>query len=555
MRFPALFVASSVVSLLALSACSTAEDEPTSHSSSANNADSSTTTGDDDTQTTMDGGTSDDGGPIVTEINPWADVKTTVDRTYLTAHFRQDASKGPNPSKTPEALAYYLDLGYGAVTEQPGEGFHTRVIDNTTAPAPGPNAKRITRFVHIPDFQISDDESPARVCNLDAVGFTEAAARPQEGYLCRMANSAVHTINALSEKDPVEFVLLGGDNADNAQANENEWIMNILSGGVKVKCDSGNADDPVTGPDNDGKDEFFASGLKMPWKWVTGNHDVLVQGNADITSSQFGIDLMPGVLGTNAPQGTRNYAKPGAPVEVGNFVVADLRRGLVSRKALMDRIATHADGHGIGDAQRASGKAIYAFDVPNTPIRFVVLDTAAETGAAEGVIHFADLVYIKPLLDQALADKKWVVLASHHAADKLTDGGGAFGVKQADAVLPEAWKNYIGTYPNVILSMVGHSHRHQALAINPPNGGHSYWELMTSSIADFPHQFRTVEIMDQDNGWIMVRGTAVDLAHDAVSKEGYARGVADFVSGYGQGDGLGEAIDRNVELWIRKPVL
>lgn len=555
MRFSALFVAPPLL-MLALSACTTTAEEETGPApgGSANDAGEVNNTSDDDTESTVDSGAGEDGGTIAVD-NPWADVKTTIDRTFLTTHFRQDASKGPNPSKAPESLAYYIDRGYGTVTEQAGESLHTRVIDDTIAPSPGPNAKRVTRFVHIPDFQISDDESPARVCNLDAVGFTEAAARPQEGYLCRMANSAVNTINALSKKDPVEFVLLGGDNADNAQANENEWIMNILSGGVKVKCDSGNADDPVPGPDNDGKDEFFANGLSMPWKWVTGNHDVLVQGNADINSTQFGIDLMPGVLGTNAPQGTRNYAKPGAPVEVGNFVVADLRRGLLSRKALMDRIATHADGHGIGDAQRASGKAIYSFDVPNTPIRFVVLDTAAETGASEGVIHFADLVYIKPLLDQALADKKWVILASHHAADKLTDGGGVFGVKQNDAVLPDPWKNYIGTYPNVILSMVGHSHRHQALAIKPPNGGHAYWELMTSSIADFPHQFRTVEIFDQDNGWIMVRGTAVDITHDAVSKEGYARGVADFVSGYGQGDGPGEITDRNVELWIKKPTL
>ncbi len=371
-----------------------------------------------------------------------------------------------------------------------------------------------------------------------------------------MANSPVNTINAFSKKDPIDFVLLGGYNADNAQANENEWIMDILSGGVKVKCDSGDANDPVPGPDNDGKDEFIATGLAMPWKWVTGNHDILVQGNADISTTQFGIDLIPGVVGSNAPTGTRDYSKPGAPITAGNFVVPDLRRGLLSRKALMDRVASHKDGHGLGDAQITSGKAIYAFDVPNTPIRFVVLDTAAETGASEGVIHFGDLALIDPLLKQAVTDKKWVVLASHHASDKLSDGAGPFGVKQDDALLPAVWKNYIGSFPNVILSMVGHSHRHQALTITGANAGsHPYWELMTSAIADFPHQFRTVEIFDQDNGWIMIRGTAVDITHDAVSKEGYARGVADFVSGYGPGDGPGEAVDRNVELWIKKPTL
>ena len=39
-------------------------------------------------------------------------------------------------------------------------------------------------------------------------------------------------------------------------------------------------------------------------------------------------------------------------------------------------VADDADGHGLGSTQAASGKAYYTFDVPSTPLRFVVLDTS-----------------------------------------------------------------------------------------------------------------------------------------------------------------------------------
>jgi hypothetical protein len=81
---------------------------------------------------------------------------------------------------------------------------------------------------------------------------------------------------------------------------------------------------------------------------------------------------------------------------------------------------------------------------------------------------------------------------------------------------------------------------------------------MTSAIADYPHQFRVIEIFDQDNGWIMMRATCVDLATagDPVAEEGRKLGVIDFVSGWvggKNGDGPGKDEDRNVELWIKKP--
>jgi hypothetical protein len=46
-----------------------------------------------------------------------------------------------------------------------------------------------------------------------------------------------------------------------------------------LECDSAIDDDPVPGPDNDPKDRFAPVGLDVPWRWVSGNHDTLRQGN------------------------------------------------------------------------------------------------------------------------------------------------------------------------------------------------------------------------------------------------------------------------------------
>lgn len=486
----------------------------------------------------------------VIPLAPLGEVKTTLDRTFSSKQPRQSSSAGPNPA-LPEALESYLAKGFGELVEGKGEPYLARALGSDPPTPAGPNAKRLTRFVHMPDLQIADDESPTRLGNFDSPPpGPDAALRPQDPYLCRMTNAAVRTINALHKKDPIGFVLLGGDNADSAQTNEVDWVFGVLSGSERVKCDSGKDDDVLAGPNNDGKDPFKAEGLAMPWKWVTGNHDVLVQGNLGVSAAK-----KTEVVGVTSNGGTRHY-EDGKKGEVNrDDVIADERRVLLDRKELMAKVAGHGDGHGLGEEQKASGRATYTFDVEGTALRFLVIDTATDTGGADGLLTRAELErVIKPALDKAKADGKSVILTSHHAQSSLTKGGGVFGTEAADAVLPEEWATFLGGYTNVVFSMVGHTHAHRVRAVTP-TAGHPYWEVMTSSIADFPSEFRVIEIFDQDNGWLMLRATCVDFAIDGddVAKEGRRRSVVDMDSGWGPDIGAGKAEDRNVELWIKKP--
>jgi len=485
-----------------------------------------------------------------TVFPPLGDAPTTAERTIVVRTPRANPNQGPNPA-LPDALADYLARGFGEFDLGPGDAYVTRVMDEgEQPPPPGPNAKRLVRFAHLADLQLADDESPTRLGQFDGEGPTSSALRPQDAYLCHMANAAVRTINALHAKDPIAFTLMGGDNADSAQTNEVEWVLDILSGAESVECDSGDDDDIVEGPDNDGKDPFKAEGLEMPWKWVTGNHDVLIQGNFVVDDEQ-----RQKVLDVVATGGTRRYDNGlKGLVERGDFVIPDPKRALLSGHELMAKVGGHGDGHGIGQAEIESGRATYTFDVDGTPLRFLVIDTAHPNGASEGVITQGEIDrVIKPLLDKAKADGKWVVLSSHHGVFSLSDGTGLGGTKAPDALTAEQWKTFVGQYDNVLFSMVGHSHRHRVEAIKPESG-HPWWEVMTAAIADYPHQFRIVEIFDQDNGWVMLRATAVDFSTegDPIALEGKKRGIVDFTSGWLPADDV-EAHHKNVEVWIRKP--
>ncbi len=454
----------------------------------------------------------------------------------------------PNAPSDPTTIAAWLKAGYGATTLGAGEPLMPLSPPGQSAPAAGPNAKLLVRFVHLPDIQLADDESPDRDVELDSPGPTSGAFRPQEGDECRVLDAAVRTINALHEKLPLSFVLTGGDNADNAQQNEIEWFMQIMDGSPFVKCDSGAYNDPVPGPNNDGKDPFKAVGLAVPWWWVTGNHDVLVQGNFAVDDTKRML-----ALGVDAPTGTRDYTQPGAPLTNGP-VVADPKRLPLQRTELMTLIAADGDGHGVGAAQVASGKAFYSFDVAGTPLRFVVLDTCNEAGSDDGIVHQADIdSTLKPLLDQAVSDSKWVVIASHHSTQSITDGSGFGGMAAADALTPDQWLDFLGSYDNIVFSMVGHTHLNRVRYLTPTSG-HSFWEVMTSALADFPHELRLVEIWDDDNGWLRLRGIVTNYQTDGdpVATEGKALGVADGVAGWAN-DGSGAVSDRNVEVSIPKP--
>lgn len=490
---------------------------------------------------------------------------STVDQTFKPAKGRYDEDTAlaldRGPAKDPAVRAKLAADGFGATVVGPGEPWTPRAPDGLTPPT-GTCPKRLVRFAHLADFQIADDESPARLAEFDApIDIGRSAARPQDAELCVLADAAVRTMNSVHAKAPIDFLLLGGDNVDNAQSDELDWVLGVLDGQKGVKCDSGSANDPIAGPANEGKDSFDAEGSKVPWYWVTGNHDVEVQGNVAPRDEKGAIVAKAAsAVGANAPDGTRDYLKAGGAV-VSGAVEADPKREVLVSSAVLARVAEKAGGagpkgHGLGADQIASGRANYTFD-HGAKLRFFVWDSAAAThGGDEGILFQSDLDGVfKTTLDKAKADGKWVVLASHHSADRISTSGGAFGRARTGAVTGQQFIDFVTTYPNVIASVIGHEHEHKVnfrkSSKDPLKG---FWEIGTSAIADWPQQFRVIEIFDEGAGWARIRATVVDLDWAKASvpaKLGRTYAVLDWTSGWGMDGGGGSVGTRNVDLWIK----
>lgn len=162
----------------------------------------------------------------------------------------------------PTNLATLIGEGLGAYTVGPGRAMVDRTLDGSPAPTPGRNRKRVFRFVHTSDFQLADDELPSRLASADGPPPIEGAFRPQEGYWCRMMDAMVRTINGVHAAVPLDLVVLGGDNIDNAQANELAWALRILDGSDAFACDREISEQPRLRTRQRSEGRFFARGSR-----------------------------------------------------------------------------------------------------------------------------------------------------------------------------------------------------------------------------------------------------------------------------------------------------
>src|SRR5436305_4387832 len=108
-----------------------------------------------------------------------------------------------------------------------------RVVRQELTPAQAGRAARrgsLLYFAQLTDFQLADEESPARVewLDLDATPFT-GAQRPQEALNPFMDDQAIRAVNQFGaspipqgdgKRARMAFGLTTGDSADNMQRNE-----------------------------------------------------------------------------------------------------------------------------------------------------------------------------------------------------------------------------------------------------------------------------------------------------------------------------------------------
>jgi len=159
-----------------------------------------------------------------------------------------------------------------AGTGHPDDGFQTlelaggesRIVREELAKAKRGRAARRRSLLYVAqttDWQLADEESPSRVEFLDIAAnepfpnTVSAAWRPQEAFGAYAVEQSVRQINEFADASPLrarggsqaamDMILMTGDQADNQQLNETDWVVRLLEGGP---LDPNSGTDPSSCP-------------------------------------------------------------------------------------------------------------------------------------------------------------------------------------------------------------------------------------------------------------------------------------------------------------------
>ena len=426
-------------------------------------------------------------------------------------------------------------------------------------------ASAILSLIHISDLHICDAQSPARVELMDRYADPHhpmseyipfvGAYRAQELLTVQTLESMVRTINTiktgvLSDR-PIDAVVATGDVTDNAQANELQWYMTVMDGG-EVHPDSGDltkwegvaSEDPqdydrnywnpegtpegceddfpralygfptVPGLTAAVRKPFAASGLSHRWLATHGNHDALLQGTvppdealrAVATGGARLLDLGPDVdlqatfSGWNMV-GPAKYAEP-----VGGSYreqSADERRKLNAPEdwAKLHLLCEH-DGHGLTEKNAAAGTKYWFKDLGS--IRLISMDTVNLHGGWQGSLDETQFNWLKEVL--ADTDPKYFVLLSHHPLHTIFNDYAPEGADRR--IVLEELQEELLKHDRIIAWIAGHEHDNRVKYIGE-EGTNGFWQIITSSLIDWPQQGRLVEFFE-DQGRVAIATSIID---------------------------------------------
>ena len=473
-----------------------------------------------------------------------ADVRTTRERTIVPDPIPSGAEK-----IFPYELAKYEQKGYGKWHYGPGLPAEKRLDLMPPAYAPGAvtGVATLSRFFVITDIHVTDKESPAQLL---VFGFKGGSPEVYSGvmlYTPHVLDAAVQTINALHEQDPIDFGISLGDAADNTQYNELRWYIDVLDGKT-VSPQSGDKDDPIPGPLNDYQDEFKAAGLhkEIPWYQVRGNHDHYWMGsmpvNDKIRAAHLGADILnmgdilkdprgadstgfyTGVIDGSTPFGDVIGAGPEAAFAVPPKVpAADPHRRVLTRQEWMQEFfdtSSEPKGHGFSQADVEKVFACYAVEPqPDVPVKLIALDdTGGDDPGTMGCGHsFVDRERYDWLigeLDKGQAEGKLMIIGAH-VPIAVEKPGSLVGWSPIACVTEDEFLAKLHSYPNLILWLAGHRHYNTITPLPSPDPARpelGFWQVETSSLRDFPQQFRTFDIVRNSDGTASIFAIDVDPA-------------------------------------------
>ncbi len=415
------------------------------------------------------------------------------------------------------------------------------------APAVG-DGKVLLALAHVTDTHVLDAASPARAewVQLEAhdPSFRPLLHmhRPYDALTAWALHAHVEAIaqnpTAPGSNSAFDLVVSTGDNIDNAQRNELDAYLALMSGGVARLSAIGSAQDasqsalgepwPYWCPDGHIDDmwrdlgyptvpDFIervsapiaSAGLAVPWTSVPGNHDLMRQGTA-LTNPELERLATGATKSLTRPVGF----EPDDPLnlfldEPEAFscgpafpVSSDTSRRAIDRLEWIDaHIRAGATGYSEANRQRSSCDTV----IDTEHVRLVLLDTNHPDGDYQGSIGLAQLDWLDERLTEVDGESsRLAILVSHHGADTLVNDRG----HRADRGLAPDMAAVVHRHPCVIAWLVGHRHINR---IEPrPGAAGGFWEITTSSIIDWPSQARSIEVLRHVDDSIELRCTLMD---------------------------------------------
>jgi len=481
-------------------------------------------------------------------------VLTTLDRTIVPV-----AVPSASPKIFPYETAKYSQYGYGVWNFKEGIPFEKKLDLMPSTYSGAANTAKLLDFFAITDIHITDKESPAEAIFMGYKGGTISAYSPVIMYTTQFLDAAIQTINALNKKTPFAFGISLGDNTNSNQYNELRWFIDVLDG-QKINPDSGIKDNPVAGPNNDYQDEYKAAGLdkSIPWYQTLGNHDHFWMGVNPVndylksfyTSDNIlnlgnifknGIDSRGSYVGV--VDGKTAYGDIVGVGPITNFstppkVSADVNRHSISKTEWMSEFLKTSSsplGHGFNQSNISAGLACYSFE-PKTdlPLKVIVLDDTQRDDDTTGGIYgygFLDkerYSWLIEELDKGQAEGKLMIITAHIPIG-VEKPGSFLGWKSTSFVSDAELIAKLNTYPNLLLWLSGHRHLNTITALKSPDTNRpelGFWEVETSSLREFPQQFRTFNIMRNSDDTISIFTTNVDPAVQEGSLAALSRSYA-----------------------------
>ena len=163
----------------------------------------------------------------------------------------------------------FFDLETG-----PGSDLQVRDIDVSD---PDNNRKKrrdsMAYFAQLTDFQLADEESPARVEFLDQPQVS-SAWRPQEAFHPFAIDESIRRVNSLfrspfkdgdGDRARMKLAVLTGDQADNQQYNETLWVRQLIEPGSKL--------DPGSGVNARTAEQYAEAGCPFPLDQANAQKD------------------------------------------------------------------------------------------------------------------------------------------------------------------------------------------------------------------------------------------------------------------------------------------